>query len=236
MNLIPSELNRRLGDAVRYSVAADRFYIGGKAGFWRLVGIGVIMFGLGAATGFSFYGYSFVSRNSDNSRILASAFSKALADVKLKAIAAGTVHLEPREIALAQNQTISLDSSSRLLLDSSATVRADGEITIEGPTISSPQTTTHLTPLPPSIANFTVFKAFPFNKGTVQTGWIFLTSAQRSPTQQYCYYTEAADAPGRNVMLDIGLDGKLETPKTLPTGFDLASAFSRCIWFKDDGP
>lgn len=234
MNLIPTELNQRLANAIRHSVDADRFYIRGKTVFWRFVGIGLAMFGLGASAGLILYGYSFVSRNSYNTAELAAAFAKALADVQLKGSADGTVRLEPHEISLAQGQTISLDDSSRLLIDPSSKVRADGEITVEGPTISrsSPRSTAAT----PTIVNFTVFKSVSFNKGTVQTGWIFLTSAQRVPTQQYCYYTEEADTPGRNVMLDIGLDRSLDMPKTVPVGFDLAAAFSRCVWFNEDSP
>jgi hypothetical protein len=237
MNLVPSNLNLRLAEFVRNSIASDLFRIGAKVGFWRLVGLGILLFGLGAATGLGFYGYSYLSRNLDNRRLLTAALSKALADVRLKARADGVVQLEPRAINLAGGQTISLDSSSRILLDQGAKVRADGEITIEGPVISvSPTMMANPKPTLPPIVNFTVFKGIPFNKGTVQTGWIFLTSAQKSPTDQYCYYTEAADTPGRNVMLDIGENGNLEVPKPLPEGFDLAAAFSRCVWFQEDHP
>jgi hypothetical protein len=51
---------------------------------------------------------------------------------------------------------------------------------------------------------------------------------------QYCYYTEASDTPGRNVMLDIRTNGKLEKPKILPNSFDVVAAFSNCVWFRDD--
>src|SRR5262249_40259804 len=219
MNLIPTELNQRLASAIRYSVAADRFYITGKAGFWRLVGLGIIGFGIGASVGVVLYGYSFVSRNSENLNILSATFSKSLSEVRLRATAEGTVHLEPSEVALVQGQTISLDSNSRLLLDPSAKVRVEGEIQV--PAISVPQVVPSRSNSPiPTIVNFTVFKSVPFGKGVIQTGWIFLTSTQMSPTHQYCYYTEATDTPGRNVMLDIGVNERLEAPKIMPQNFD----------------
>jgi hypothetical protein len=236
MNLVSSELNERLANAVRYSVAADRFYIKGKSGFWRLVGVGLVGLGLGGSIGIGCYGYSYVSRNSDNITSLATTISKALSEVHLKGAAAGTVQIEPHELTLAQGQMVSLDLESRLLLDPSAKVLADGEIRIQGPSISTPQSSPSRTPSIPTIANFTVFKSVPFEKGTVQTGWIFLTSAQRSPTQQYCYYTEASETPGRNIMLDIGTDEKLEVPKTAPNSFDVTGAFNRCVWFRGDDP
>jgi hypothetical protein len=236
VNLIPTTLNRRLSEIVQNRIAADRFYISGKTRFWRLIGLGLIGLGVGASVGIGFYGYSYVSGKLESQDLLSSTFVKALSEVHLRATAQGTVALEPHEIVLASGQTISLDSNSRLLIDPSAKVRADGEIKIEGPTISVPQSvTTRSEPPIPTIVNFTVFKSVPFDNGTVQTGWIFLTSAQRAPTQQYCYYTEASDTPGRNVMLDIGTDGKLEAPKTIPNSFDLAAAFKSCVWFQGEG-
>ena len=238
MNLVPTELNQRLASAVRYSVDSDRFYISGKTGFWRLVGAGLLIFGIGASVGAGCFGYSYVSDRTYNLTNFSSALSTALGDVQLKATAEGTVQLEPREIALAQGQTVSLDNSSKLILDPAARVRADGEITIQGPSVSTPPTGPNRTAAPiPNISNFTVFKAVKFDKGVVQTGWIFLTSAQKIPTQQYCYYAEgSSETPGRNVSLDIGLDEKLEAPKIVPKDFDVAEAFSKCVWFKRDSP
>jgi len=233
MNLVPTDLNQRLANAVRYSVDADRFYIGGKAGFWRLVGIGTLVFGIGSAIGIGCYGYSFVARNKVDLASFSSILSKALSDARLKVVAEGTVQIQPKELALAPNQTISLDNKTRVAIDPNARVRADGEITIQGPAISTQQLGSNRAPSAiPNIVNFTVFKSVPFEKGTVQTGWIFLTSAQRVPTEQYCYYTEESETPGRNVMLDIGQDEKLEAPKILPKNFDIAQAFSRCVWFQ----
>jgi hypothetical protein len=233
MHLIPTELNQRLADLVRNRVAAAGSLIAGRVYFWRFVGLGLIAFGIGASAGVAFYGYSYVSRNSDNITSLSAMFSKSLSEVRLRANAEGTVQLEPREIALAQGQAIALDPNSRLYLDPAARVLADGEITVQGPSVSLPQVVHSQSPSSiPTIVNFTVFKSVPFDKGTVQTGWVFLTSAQRSPTHQYCYYTEASDTPGRNVMLDIGADEKFEPPKTLPNDFDLVAAFSKCVWFK----
>ena len=120
------------------------------------------------------------------------------------------------------------------MLDPSARVRADGEITIQGPSLSTPYTSenrpqTTIT----NITNFTVFKYVQFEKGTVQTGWIFLTSAQKLLTTQYCYYAEASDMKGRNISLDVARDGKLDPPKVRPNNFDLDTAF-KCVWFSGD--
>jgi hypothetical protein len=234
VNIAPTELNQRLSDSVRSRIAADGFLIAGQAAFWRLVGVGLIAFGVGSTVGIGFYGYSFVTRNGENLSALSSTFSKALSDVQLHATAQGTVQLQPSELKLAKGQMVSLDGNSRVLLDPTSKVLADGELRVQAPTISVPQNATpRSTPNKvPNISNFTVFKTVPFGKGDVMTGWIFLTSAQKSPTQQYCYYTENAETPGLNVSLDLGDDERPDTPKTVPKGFDLGEAFSRCVWFR----
>ena len=78
MNLVPTELNRQLSTAVQYAVASDRFYIAGKSGFWKLVGLGIVGFGLGSAIGLGFYGYGQIRRSTENITSLATAFSEAL--------------------------------------------------------------------------------------------------------------------------------------------------------------
>src|SRR5262249_44769191 len=152
----------------------DRFYIGGKAAFWRLVGIGFVGFGLGAALGMALYGYSYVTTNAEHMSHLASAISTGLADVQLQAAAEGTVQLEPRELALAKNQAVSIDPNALLHLDPAAKITADGEVRVQVPSISLPQSA-HPRPefKVPTISNFTVFKSVPFDKGSVMTGWMF---------------------------------------------------------------
>ena len=237
MNLIPTSLNQRLANAVRYSVAADRSYIAGKSGFWRFVGVGSVGLGLGAAVGLGFFGYSFVTQNSNNSTILSSAFSSALSDVHLRATAEGTVQLEPHQISLAKGQTVSFDKNSRVLLDPSSRVLAKGELTVHAPTISQPQQTSQKPASSiPVITNFTVFKRVPFEKGSVFTGWMFLTSVQKYPTEQYCYYTESAELSGAAAVVYIGENEKPDASVKPTQGLDLTAAFDRCVWFKSEKP
>src|SRR5262249_24252516 len=154
-------------------------------------------------------------------------FSEALSKVQLTGKADGTVKFEPREIALAKDQTISIDPSSTLRLEPNASVRADGDIKVQIPSVAPPPVSvTPPKPRTPLIVNFTVFKHVPFDKGTVMTGWVFLTSKQRSPTNQYCYYTQSSDdenrpgLPGLSVDVDLGYNQQLVLPKTLPKDFD----------------
>jgi hypothetical protein len=235
VNLSATELNQRLSALVRNSVAADQFHIFGKATFWRLVGLGILAFGLGTAIGVGFYGYSYVRGDSDNLTLLSSTFSKALSEVQIRASAEGIVELEPHEIALAKGQTIAFDNNSRLFLDPEARIRADGEIAIQAPSISLPQNTSASSRVP-TITNFTVFKRVPFENGVIMTGWDFLTSNQKAPSSQFCYFSENADTSGLNVVLDIARDRNMETPRTIPKGFNILAAFNRCVWFKGETP
>ncbi len=235
MHILPNKLNQHLSAAVENRVSAEMSFITGRSGFWRAIGIGLIAFGVGSAVGLGFYGYSFVSRNSDNLGALSSALAKALSDLQIRGSAVGNVEIQPHEIRLAKGQTISFDESSRLRLDPSAKIVVEGEVKVQTPTVSLPQTITpRAKSTTPTITNFTVFKAVPFEKGLIQTGWVFLTSAQKSPTSQYCYYTEIGENPDVAVRIDVGTDGQMEDRKNIPSGFDSSSAFSKCVWFRKD--
>jgi hypothetical protein len=168
---------------------------------------------------------------------LAAAFSKGLSDVQLKGNVVGTVDIQPHELRLANNQTIAFDESSHMRLDPSAKIFVEGEVKVQTPTVSVPQTVTPRTrTATPTITNFTIFKTVPFEKGSVQTGWMFLTSAQKSPTTQYCYYTESGENPDVSLRVEVGKDGQIEDKKNIPGGFDGPAAFSKCVWFRRDAP
>jgi hypothetical protein len=234
MNIVPTELNEDLAKALRGRISAEGSLIFGKVGFWHLAGTGLVIFGMGIAIGLGCYGYAQIIQKTGDLNILSSILSNSLSDVRLKATADGTVQLEPQNISLAEGQTVTLASDSHVSFDRSATIKANGEVSVQLPSISVPPSAmpkaTESTPL---ITNFTVFKAVEFGKGTVMTGWSFLTSAQTVPTHQYCYYTASLETPGFDVAVDIADDGKLDTPKTLPRDFDLSAAYARCVWFKD---
>jgi len=234
MNIHPSKLNHLLSNSVRNRIAAEMFYISGASGFWRAIGVGLIGFGLGVACGLVFYGYSFVTRSSDHLNAMSVAFSKALSGVQLTGAAEGVVQLEPKEISLAKGQEILFDNNSRVQLDPAAKVLVDGEIKIQAPTISVPQNVARPVSRIPTITNFTIFKSVPFEKGTILTGWIFLTSAQTAPTSQYCYYNERADDPDIALRVDVGNDEVMVASKDASKSFDISAAFTKCVWFKKD--
>ena len=63
---------------------------------------------------------------------------------------------------------------------------------------------------------------------------MFLTSVQKYPTKQYCYYTENLELSGTGALLHVGKDEKPETSVNVPEGFDMTAAFDRCVWFKGE--
>ena len=104
---------------------------------------------------------------------------------------------------------------------------------VEAPTISVPQVPNPRSSSVPTITNFTVFKSVPFQTGEVKTGWTFLTSAQKEPTRQYCYYAESDNDSDVSIRINVATDERIETPKTPIKAFDPAAA--KCVWFKKDG-
>jgi len=155
-----------------------------------------------------------------------------LADIQLRAVAEGTISISPNELVLAKDQVVTLDPNSRIGLESGATVKADGEMRVYAPSIA-PQPSAKSAKTPSAaITNFTIFKQVAFDKGFVMTGWKFLTSAQKTPSSQYCYYTESSENSGLDVVVSIAEDMKLEAPKTTPKNFNLSEAFERCVWFR----
>jgi hypothetical protein len=234
---IPTPLNRSLAEALSNRMSAELSAVSGRAAFWRAVGIGVICFGIGAAIGIGLFGYSFVTRASGQMETLSLALQKTLSTVELHGTADGKVDVTSPELTLAKGATVSFDSSSRLLLDPAAKVVADGEIRVQAPAISTPRTPTPRSPVQTkTIANFTVFKSVPFAQGDVLTGWIFLTSAQESPTQQYCYYNENAENSDLAIRIELATDGVPESNKTNPKAFDTVAALAKCVWFRKESP
>jgi hypothetical protein len=232
---IPTPLNQNLAEALSNRMSAELSVVSGRSGFWKAVGVGVLGLGIGTAIGIGFYGYSFVTRSAGQMEILSSAFEKAISTVELHGTADGKIEVTSPELTLAKGATVSLDNSSRLLLDPAAKVVADGEIRVQIPAISTPRTPTPKNAAQTkTIANFTVFKSVPFEKGDVLTGWIFLTSAQESPTQQYCYYSERGDSFDLSRRIDLATDGVPEASKAIPKAFDAVAALAKCVWFKKE--
>ena len=237
MEQIPSPLNQNLGEALSNRIAAEMSVVSGRAGFWKAIGIGLLGFGLGSAIGIGFYGYSFITRTTTQMETFSAAFQKALSSVELRGTAEGKVDIAPTELTLAKGGTVYFDNSTRLLLDPAAKVAADGELRVQLPSISMPRAPSPKAPVQTrTISNFTVFKSVAFDQGSVVTGWIFLTSAQESPTTQYCYYSERGENSDLSIRVDLATDGIPETNKATVKALDSSAALVKCVWFRKDSP
>jgi hypothetical protein len=232
-----TEFNKRLSKPLENSSFANEICITSQTVFWRLVGLGIVALGLGAAVGLACIGYAYIARNSVNVTALSEITAKALGQTKFTGVAEGTVQIEPHEISLATGQMISFDPSSTVLLDPKSIVKADGQIELQAPSISTPQgSTSNTNKQIPTITNCTVFKRVPYQNGAVMTGWNFLTSNQPSPSDEYCYYSLSGDKSNYSLSIDIAHNRELLFPKTVPQGFDVLAAFNKCVWFKGANP
>jgi hypothetical protein len=237
LSIPATEFNRRLSDLLRNSSSINALLITSRVVFWRLVGLGTLAFGLGAAVGLVFWGYAYIVRDSVNVTAVSKILAKGLDQARLTGIAEGALQIDPREIFLAKGQTISLNPTATISLDPQSAIKVDGQIELQVPSISTPQgSSSSSTQRVTTITNLTIFKRVPFQNGVIMTGWNFLTSNQSSPSDQYCYYSESGDNSNYSVSIDIAHDQQLSAPKTPPKGFDILAAFNRCVWFNGVNP
>ncbi|MET4374802.1 hypothetical protein ABIA99_007534 [Bradyrhizobium sp. LB12.1] len=235
MKILSSRLNANLANSLDGRISAELKYIAGQSFFRKSIGVGLAGLCGGLAVAAAFVGYSYVADSRTTADKIAAAISKSLSQVELRGQAVGNIDIHPSEIRLAPDQKVALSQDSRLKLDPSAKVKAEGSMRIQLPTISamSAQSTPKIAPKAQPITNYTIFKSVPFQTGTVSTGWRFLTSTQKEPTSQYCYFTERGDSSDVSFKIDIGDDG-IMTKDKVPPKFDLTSAFARCVWFRKD--
>lgn len=235
MKMLASRLNANLANSLDERVSAELKFIDGQSFFRKSIGVGLAGLGAGSAVAAAFVGYSYITDARTTADKIAAAISKSMSQVELRGQAVGNVDIHPSEIRLAPDQKISLSQDSRLKLDPSAKVKAEGSMRIQLPTISAiqAQSTPKTAPKAQPVTNYTIFKSVPFQTGTVFTGWRFLTSTQKEPTNQYCYFAERGDSSDVSFKVDVGDDGVITKDK-VPPKFDLTGAFARCVWFRKD--
>jgi hypothetical protein len=234
MKIVPSRLNAVLGNTLSARIGAETNLIESKQFFVKSVGLGFLGLGAGGALGAILYGYSYVSNARSTTEMLTSALTNSLSKIELHAQAVGNVDISPSELRIAPDQKISLSPQSRLKLDPNAKVLAEGSMRIQLPTVSAPAPAPKSNARPPTINNFTIFKSVDFQTGKVITGWKFLTSTQKEPTSQYCYYNERGDNSDVAINITFAEDGAIKKDR-IPPKFDVETAFSKCVWFRREG-
>ena len=76
--------NDLLSSAIATRMGADAAFISARAAFWRYVGLGAVVAGLGVTTGFGLYAYSKLVNTQVTPDLLVSAMRKAFDGVTLK--------------------------------------------------------------------------------------------------------------------------------------------------------
>jgi hypothetical protein len=229
----PTKANVQFADAMATRLQADSAFLGSRAAFWRYLGVGAALAGLGLATGFGLYGYSRVKGTQVTDAMLADAMKTAFETVTLKTEVTGAVTTKGI-VTLKDGQVVHLDPNAAVGLDPGASVKVAGQIKIETPSLPPPPPSSVSRSLGPTaramVTNFTVFKTVKFGRGEVQTGWVFASSNQQVPTTQYCIYMEDIPGSGTRAQIDLGTDGIMNA-QSRPQGIDGPAAYSNCVWF-----
>lgn len=197
--------NRVLAGAVNARIKADARILNAKAAFWRLAGWSLMLAMIGIGTGAALLGWTYSRGPAIEAEQVAQAVAAALQTVTLKA--EGTVKLDP-----------------------------DAKLSLPAPPTPRPteaQLGTGQKPASQAAVNtaFTVFKNVPHGAGQVVTGWNFTSSEQKSPTHQYCYYSEQIDG-GSKITVDLGENGRPNPAARGRGGMDPTVAYANCVWFR----
>jgi hypothetical protein len=229
--------NQVLEAAVSRRIASDTLKSTAMAAMYRCLGIGGCFLLLGGGVGLALYGYSYITDTRTSMDKLASAIADALDKVQLK----GTMMVNGSVPLDTTDAKVRLDTDgAKVKLDADdATVKLDADgstvkLNTNGSTFTRPskqQLDQSATPAShaATVTNFTIFKEVMFADGKVVTGWKFDSSEDKTPEQQYCYYTGETKS-NVSIRYDIAIDHKPKTDvKDLP--FDLKAAVANCVWF-----
>lgn len=196
--------NRVLAGAVNARIKADARILNAKAAFWRLAGWALVCAMIGVGTGAALLGWTYSRAPAIEADLVARAVAEALQTVTFKT--EGTVKLDP-ESRIPAPAPIPRPTETQL---------GEGQKPASQAAVNTA---------------FTVFKSVPHGSGQVVTGWNFSSSEQKSPTHQYCYYSEQIDG-GSKLTVDLGENGR-SNPAAKPRGtMDPAAAYANCVWFK----
>jgi len=197
--------NRVLANAVNARIKAEARILNAKAAFWRLGGLALVCAMIGVGTGAALYGWTYSRGPAIEADQVARAVAAALQTVTLKT--EGTVKLDPEARLAAAPPPVPRPTEAQL---------GEGQKPASQATVNTA---------------FTVFKNVPHGAGQVVTGWNFASSDQKSPSHQYCYYSEQIDG-GSKLTVDLGENGRAN-PAARPHGeMSPITAFSNCVWFK----
>jgi hypothetical protein len=196
--------NRVLASAVNAKIKADARIINAKAAFWRLAGWGLVCAMIGVGAGAALWGWTYSRGPAVEADQMARAVAAALGTVTLKT--EGTVKLDP-EARIGAAAPTPRPSETQL---------GEGQKPASEAAVNTA---------------FTVFKNVPHGAGQVVTGWNYTSSEQKTPTHQYCYYSEQLDG-GSKITVDLGENGRANLAARGRGAMEPATAYANCVWFK----
>jgi hypothetical protein len=199
--------NRVLASAVNARIKSDARLLNARAALYRFAGIGILCALTGVGIGAAFYGYSYANDPTFPTAKVANTVAEALSKVTLKT--EGTVKLDP-------DSTVSVGGGRSEVPTPTAAQLGAGAMPDSKAAV---------------LTNFTVFKNVPYGSGQVVTGWNFTSSEQKSPSHQYCYYSEQLDGTSK-VTIDLGENGRALPQAKARANVDPNIAYSNCVWFK----
>lgn len=205
MEIPNSKENRVLANSVNARLKSDARIQNAKAAFWRLSGLALVCLMTGLGAGAALFGWTYGRQPVIQAEQVADAVAAAMSRVTFRT--EGTVKLDP-----------------------DARIGAPAAAPPDTPRPTASQLGTGQTPTAVA-TNFTVFKNAPFANGQVVTGWNFASSEQKSPSHQYCYYSEQLDGSSK-VTIDLGENGHPLPPTTTKANMDPVMAYANCVWFK----
>jgi hypothetical protein len=237
MQIPATKSNQALAAAVSGRMSADASLLAAKASCWRAIGFGAGIGLAGLGVGAAFLGYSYITDATSQSQRIADAIVAGLARSTVRATgsvgldtAGQSVKLDATDVRL-DAQPLKLDPAAQVKLD------PDAEVRLAAPADLKPSKdqlregdAAAAAPAAKVVTDFTVFKNVAAGSGRVVTGWTFGSSDQKTPTEQYCYYTkDSRSSVSTNTYL--AMNGAMLADVTPVDGIDPGEVARSCVWF-----
>ena len=228
--------NRRYVYAMNIRIADELRFIKSQVWLARLLGGGIFFILLGIVIFVGCLAYKNINQKNDET-ILAKSVEEALDGFVLKAKVDGAVKIENPIVQLIPNQSIAISEDSSLKIADGESVTIKGDVSVamplqnQGISIASDLRVSGQKNVQTNAPYFTVFKSMPYNLGFVYTGWKFLSTSQKFPTEQYCYYIQSDKYSDMTAFFHFAENGTLGKDLVPPSGVNINEAMDLCIWF-----
>jgi len=154
-------------------------------------------------------------------------------EVTAKGTVTGTVNLaDNQHVTVSGNVGVKDDARVALSVPPDATIGTRAVNDAQRPTPTQLQADARPASGAPVVTNFYRFKRVPFGAGEVQTGWVYESSDDRRPSEQFCQYLEGENGATRALVI-LGRDGVMTPRDSAPAGIDARAAFASCVWFSE---